>query len=78
MLFEANLYESKQIQDTTVESANPEVNNAFGGTAFIGNTTEFGEQWLYSRPDYSKFSELTDRQIIKAVLHMPKLNRSNV
>lgn len=78
VLFEANLYESKLIQDTTVESANPEVNNAFGGTAFIGNTAEFGEQWLYSRPDYSKFSELTDRQIIKAVLHLPKLNRSNV
>ena len=78
VLFEANLYESKLIQDTTVESANPQANNAFGGTAFIGNTAEFGEQWLYLRPDYSRFSELTDRQIIRAVLHLPKLNRSNV
>lgn len=47
--FEINMYESKLIQDTTVESFHPAQNNAFGSTAFLGTTREFGEQWLYSK-----------------------------
>jgi len=78
VLFEANLYENKLFQDTTVESFNPKMNNAFGSTAFIGNTALYGVQWLYSRPDYAKISELMDKRINKAVLHMPKHNKSNV
>ena len=78
ILCECNLYENKLFQDTTVESKNPSTNNAFGGTAFIGNTQMYGEQWLYTRPDYSKFPEIMDKRILKAVLHMPKLNQSNV
>lgn len=78
LLFEINLYEPKLFQDTTVESQNPKVNNAFGGTAFIGNTAAFGEQWLYARPDFSRLPELLDKQIRKAVLHLPKLSRSDV
>lgn len=77
-VFEINLYEQKLIQDTTVESFNPNVNNAFGGIAFIGNTTEFGEQWLYARPDLSKMPELADKSINYIVLHMPKHNRANI
>lgn len=75
VLLEANLYEPKLFQDTTVESRHAGMNNAFGGTAFLGHTKEFGEQWLYARPDYTKMPELNDRQILRAVLHLPKLNR---
>lgn len=78
VLFEGNLYENKLFQDTTVESLNPKENNAFGSTAFIGNTALFGLQWLYSRPDYSKISELMDKRINKVILHVPKYNKSNV
>ena len=78
VLFEANLYENKLLQDTTVESMNPSVNNAFGGVGFIGNSSTYGEQWLYSRLDYSRISEIMDKQIQKAVWHMPKLNQSKV
>ena len=38
----------------------------------------YGEQWLYSRPDFSRMSEIMDKSIQKAVLHMPKLNQSKV
>lgn len=78
VLFEANLYERKLFQDTTVESKNPKTNNAFGSTAYIGNTALFGLQWLYSRPDYSRIPELMDKHINKAILHMPKYNRNGV
>lgn len=78
VLLESNLYENKLFQDTTVESKNPISNNAFGSTGFIGNTLVYGEQWLYSRLDHSKMSEMMDRRINKAVLHMPKLNHSQV
>lgn len=72
---EINLYEAKLIQDTTVESANPGTNNAFGSTAFIGHTPEFGEQWLYTRMDFSKMPELADRRIRKASVHLPTYNQ---
>ena len=75
VLFELNLYENKLFQDTTAESANPAVNNAFGGTGFIGTSSAYGEQWLYTRPDLSRIPELSDRRIRKAILHLPKLNR---
>ncbi len=71
IIFEINLYEDKLFQDTTVESLNPQSNNAFGGTAFIGNTSSFGEQWLYSRLDFSKMSELMYKKINHAILHVP-------
>lgn len=78
VLLECNLYENKLFQDTTVESRNPTSNNAFGSVGFIGNTAMYGEQWLYSRMDYSRMPETMDKHINKAVLHMPKLNHSNV
>lgn len=76
VLFEGNLYENKLFQDTTVESNHPSVNNAFGSVGFIGNTVMYGEQWLYSRPDFSRMREIMDKSIRKAILHMPKLNQS--
>ena len=78
VLFEANLYENKLFQDTTVESVNPSMNNAFGSVGFIGNSSAYGEQWLYSRLDYSRIPEIMDKRIQRAVLHMPKFNQSNV
>ncbi len=78
VLLEANLYENKLFQDTTVESMNPSTNNAFGSVGFIGNSSAYGEQWLYSRLDYSRIPEIMDKRIQKAVLHMPKFNQSNV
>lgn len=67
------MYEPKLIQDTTVESANPYENNAFGGIAFIGNTKEYGEQWVYSRADIDKISVFIGRTVNRAVLHIPRL-----
>lgn len=78
ILLEVNLYEPKLFQDTTVESNHPKLNNAFGSIGFIGTTKEFGEQWLYSRPDFTKMPEMNDKKMIKAVLHLPRLNNSTV
>ncbi len=69
--FEINLYEPKLFQDTTVESIRPDENNAFGGIAFIGRTEWFGEQWLYTRPDFSKIPELYSVYVRKVLLHIP-------
>ena len=68
---EINLYEPKLFQDTTVESNSPNTNNVFGTIGFLGTTPEFGEQWLYTKPDYSKFPEIEERVIRSAVLHIP-------
>lgn len=78
VLIEINMYEPKLFQDTTVESNSPTENNAFGSIAFIGNTKEFGEQWLYSRPDFSMLSELLDKRVNKIAFHLPVLNKSNI
>lgn len=78
LLWECNLYENKLFQDTTVESGNPSSNNAFGSVGFIGNTAAYGEQWLYTRLDYSRMPEVMDKHICKAILHIPKLNHSKV
>lgn len=71
VVFEINLYEPKLFGDTTVESAAPRENNAFGSSAFIGRSTVFGEMWLYSRPELSRISELKNSEIKKALLHIP-------
>lgn len=68
---EANLYEPKLVQDTTVSSALPKKNNAFGAVAFLGRTEEFGEQWLYTRPNFSRIDGLTGEKIEKVLLHIP-------
>lgn len=73
---EINMYEHKLLQDTTVESAHPGANNAFGAVGFIGTTALHGEQWLYSRPDFSRIPDFTPEQIERAFLHIPVLNNS--
>lgn len=76
MLFEINLYEKKLMQDTTVESAAPQKNNVYGGTAFIGHSLNYGEQWLYSKVDLSAIGEVVNKRINKAILHFPKLSEN--
>ncbi len=76
ILYEINLREQKLFMDTTVESANTMSNNAFGSTAFIGNTEQFGEQWLYSRMDFDVVPEMFDFHAVTAKLYFPKLNRT--
>ena len=71
---EINVQEPKLFQDTTVESMNPTVNNAFGGTSFLGTSKLFGEQWLYSRLDISNISHLQGKKIIESILHIPQLS----
>jgi hypothetical protein len=78
ILLEINLYEPKLFQDTTVESKNPTINNVFGSISFLGTTKEFGEQWLYTRPDYSKLLEMNNKEILSATLHLPKLNENEM
>ncbi len=78
ILFEANLYESKLFQDTTVESKNTSANNAFGSVGFIGNTAIYGEQWLYSRLDYTRLPEIMDKRIGSVTFYMPNYNKNTV
>ncbi len=78
VMLECNMYEPKLLQDTTVESHHPQMNNAFGGTAFIGATAHCGEQWLYAKLDFSRLPEMINRRIAKVVLHSPQHNRSTV
>ncbi len=73
LAYEINLHEAKLFQDTTVESKNPKTNNAFGGIAFLGKTSVFGEQWLYSRLDFANLSLLQNKKIVQAILHIPEL-----
>ena len=77
IFFEINMQETKLFQDTTVESRHPKMNNAFGGTAFLGRTDTFGEQWLYSRLELSNLPQLQNKRIAKAILHISKLNCSD-
>lgn len=76
IFFEVNLYEHKAVQDTTVESAKRQKNNAYGGIAFIGNSETFGEQWLYSKIDFYTLREISDKKIKKAIWHIPKYNNN--
>lgn len=78
ILFEINLQEQKLFQDTTVESKHPKQNNAFGGTAFIGSSASFGEQWLYARPDFSILNDLLGKSIHKVYLYIPLLHRNDM
>ena len=78
VMFEVNLYEPKLIQDTTVETRSPRLNNAFGGVAFIGESQRYGEQWLYTKMDSQKLSDLIGKRIHRCLLYFPKLNNSTL
>jgi len=76
IIVDVNIYDGKLFQDTTVESADPTANNVFGGIAYIGKTNLYGDQWLYSRIDFSKIAHLLGRKANKLILHIPQLNKS--
>lgn len=78
ILFEMNMYEHKIVQDTTVETRHPSENNAFGGVAFLGETSIFGEQWLYMKLDYSLLMHLNSKKIKSAMLYIPILGGSDM
>ena len=78
VVYEINLYEEKLFQDTTVESGQPDRNNAFGTTAYLGMTSLYGEQWLYSRFDVSKLSDLPAGWIDRVRLHIPELTHCRI
>ena len=73
--FEINMQEDKLFKDTTVESRHPKLNNAFGGTAFLGKSKAFGEQWLYSRLEVSGIPQLQGKRITNIYLHIPRLGQ---
>ena len=72
LCFEANLYEPKLFQDTTVEQKAPNQNNVYASVGFVGTTEQLGEQWLYSRPDIFQITEENCGLIEKVWLHIPK------
>ena len=73
---EINLQDTKLFQDTTVESLHPNLNNVFGGIAFLGKGVDFGEQWLYTRLEITNLPQLQNKKILKSVLHLPQLGRA--
>ena len=72
LCFEANLYEPKLFQDTTVEQKAPNQNNMYASVGFVGTTEQLGEQRLYSRPDIFQITEENCGLIEKVRLHIPK------
>lgn len=76
--FEINLYEPKLFQDTTAESVHPDKTNTYGTIAFLGKTPQFGEQWLYIRPDFSRLPEFYSTHIKRTILHLPCLHASGL
>jgi len=77
VVFEIDMHESKLFQDTTVESKNAKMNNAFGPVAFIGRTKSYGEQWLYSKFDFGLLPEVIATKIKKVIIHIPHCNKTN-
>jgi hypothetical protein len=77
ILFEINMQTQKLMFDTTVESKNPDKNNAFGGVAFLGESEFYGEQWLYSRIDTMQLIDLNSYIVKEAKLYMRKYDKGN-
>ena len=71
-IFTLDLYASKSIFDTTVESANPDMNNSYGSIAFIGESKFFGEQWLFTRIDAAQLLDLRYFSVKTAKLYVKK------
>lgn len=78
VVLEISLYANKMIFDTTVESNNPDKNNAFGSVTFLGKSREFGEQWLYSRIDTMQLMDLNHYLVKEANLYLPKYSKGDL
>ena len=75
--FELNFHEEKLFQDTTVESRFPTQNNVYGCSSFIGETEQYGIQWLLSKPNFANLDELQGKELIEILWHIPCLHRSS-
>ena len=75
---EINFYEPKLIQDTPVSGKHPKENNAFGPMAFIGKSTFYGTQWLYTRLDINKLPDLQHKYIREIKLYIPRFTNTSV
>lgn len=71
VVFEINLYEGKFFQDTTVESRSPDKNNCYGSVAFLGQTQELGEQWLYTKTSRKKVFDIEKVAIRSVRMYIP-------
>lgn len=71
---ELNFHEEKLFLDTTVESRFPTQNNVYGGSAFVGNTAEYGIQWLLSKPNFPSLDELQGKELLQILWHVPYIN----
>ncbi len=70
-LLSIDFYEPKLLQDTPVSQLYPTENNAFGPIVYVGNSQTYGIQWLYSRLDLTKLSELKHACIQDMTLYIP-------
>ena len=77
-VIEMNFYEPKLMQDTPVSEKRPAENNAFGAVAWMGESSFYGSQWLYFRPDFSNLPEMKNKVIQKITLHLPCWNTSEL
>ena len=77
-VIELNFYEPKMMQDTPVSEKRPAENNAFGAVAWMGESSFYGSQWLYFRPDFSNLPEMKNKVIQKITLYLPCWNTSEL
>ena len=77
-VIELNFYEPKLMQDTPVSEKRPTENNAFGAIAWMGQSSFYGSQWFYFRPDFHNLPEMKNKVIQKITLYLPCWNTSNL
>lgn len=77
-VIELNFYEPKLMQDTPVSEKRPTENNAFGAVAWMGQSSFYGSQWLYYRPEFHNVPEMKNKVIQKITLYLPCWNTSDL
>ena len=77
-VMEMSFYEPKLMQDTPVSEKRPNENNAFGAVAWMGQSSFYGSQWLYFRPDFHNLPEMKNKVIQKITLYLPCWNTSDL
>lgn len=77
-VIELNFYEPKLMHDTPVSEKRPNENNAFGAVAWMGQSSFYGSQWFYFRPDFSNLPEMKNKVIQKITLYLPCWNTSDL
>lgn len=77
-VIEMNFYEPKLMQDTSVSEKRPTENNAFGAVAWMGQSSFYGSQWFYFRPEFHKVPEMKNKVIQKITLYLPCWSTSDL